>query len=254
MREQFHRIYSQPAPPQTITRRRPAPRHLAIGAIVLVLAGVIVLIVRGGDGDQPSRAVPVTARGGGPKSPAQSSPRPVFVATGTDIDNEKTDRGAVTVKEIFPKGRVKLSGRTFVRDKAALTPHCEWTARGVLAAALVREGCRSVVRATFVEEGRKFAVTAGVATLPTFEGARAAAGFGDPGGREWFRGMRGRTAEHIDEAKGRADYTVRGRYIVFVFTTYDNGRPPDQSDSAMAEVGKAFVGYLGRPLSHRADD
>jgi hypothetical protein len=254
MREQFHRIYSQPAPPQTVTRRRPAPRHLVIGAIALVLAGVVVLIVRGGDGDRPSRAVPVTAHGGGPKSPAQSSPRPVFVATGTDIDNEKTDRGAVTVKEIFPKGRVKLSGRTFVRDKAALTPHCEWTARGVLAAALVREGCRRVVRATFVEEGRKFAVTAGIATMPTFEGARAAAGFGEPGGREWFRGMRGRTAENIDEAKGRADYTVRGRYIVFVFTTYNDGRPPDQSDSAMAEVGKAFVGYLGGPLSHRAGD
>jgi hypothetical protein len=112
--------------------------------------------------------------------------------------------------------------------------------------------CSSVVRVTFLDRGRSLAVTSGVAVLPTKTAALAADEAGDPSKYEWFRGMPGKRTPDIDRAGGYAASTVRGRYIVYAYATYANGKPLQPDDTTLRAVAEQFVGYALRPIDARA--
>jgi hypothetical protein len=167
------------------------------------------------------------------------------------IDNEKTDRRPLRLSDVFPARPLPLGGRVFKQDKTSVNHDCTLVARGAMAAALVRGRCRSVVRATYVDTKKRFAVTAGVVAMPTRRLAVAASRAGDPSQYEWFRGMPGKVAENIDQAGGYAAGTVRGRFIIYSYTAYLGGQAA-ADDRLLAAVGRQFVAYAVRPVERRS--
>jgi hypothetical protein len=121
-----------------------------------------------------------------------------------------------------------------------------------MAKALQQNGCSSVVRATYVDSTKKYAVTTGIAVLPTRAAALAASQAGDPSRYEWFRGLRGKQATKIDQAGGYAASTVRGRYIVYAYAQYADGTKPQANDATLKALSHQFVGYALRPIIKRA--
>jgi hypothetical protein len=231
----------------------------AVAAALGLTVTVVFVFARGGTGEA-ERSV---ARGAtGTRSPVttpSSSAEParnIWTSppqTDPAIDDEKTDRRQLTLNEVFPHRPVTLAGRTYTRDKASTTSPCAWSARGQLANSLTGEGCRLVVRSTFFDARKEFAVTTGIAVLPSGRAAQTASVTSAPDRSGWFRGMRGRTAGNIDEADGVPAGVVKGRYIVYAFATYFDGHPPDgPADPVLTEVSRAFVAYAARAVDRRA--
>jgi hypothetical protein len=121
-----------------------------------------------------------------------------------------------------------------------------------MATALQQGHCSNVVRATYVDSGKKIAVTTGIAVLPTRAAAVAASKAGDPSRYEWFRGLQGKVATKIDQAGGWAASTVRGRYIIYAYAGYNDGTKPKSGDTVLKAVARQFVGYAVRPITKRA--
>jgi hypothetical protein len=153
--------------------------------------------------------------------------------------------------EVFPSPRIGLAGRGWARDKVQTSTECAWTARGDMANAL--GSCQRVVRATLVDDRKQVAVTIGVAVMPTEQEATAVSNAGNPSDRQnWFRGMRGRTAETIDEAAGIPAITTRGRYVIYAYVAHADGRNPAPGDPALTQIGQAAIDYAKRPIDKRA--
>ncbi|HZB31831.1 MAG TPA: hypothetical protein VE465_16865, partial [Streptosporangiaceae bacterium] len=184
-------------------------------------------------------------------APPTSSPTPTANSGVPSIDNERTDRRPLRLTDVFPARPLPLGGRIFRQDKTSVNHDCSLVARGAMAAALVRGRCRSVVRATYVDTKRRFAVTAGVVALPTRRLALAVRRAGDPSRYEWFRGMPGKVAQNIDQAGGYAASTVRGRFIIYSYTTYLGGQAA-ADERLLATVGRQFVAYAVRPIERRS--
>jgi hypothetical protein len=233
-----------------------------IGAMTATLGLAVAVgfvFARGGTGEAARSVARGTTGTRSPATAPRSSAEParnIWTAppqTDPDIDDEKTDRRPLTVDEVFPHRPVTLAGRTYTRDKASTTSPCAWSARGQFADSLTGEGCRLVVRSTFFDARKKFAVTTGVAVLPSGRAAQTSSVASTPNRSGWFRGMRGRTAGNIDEADGVPAGVVKGRYIVYAFATYFDGHPPDgPADPALTEVSRAFVGFAARAVDRRA--
>jgi hypothetical protein len=226
--------------------------------LVLVAAAAVAVIAAGAAGvtmlSGPAEPEPAAQRTG-PSRPAAAPPTSSPTTTANpavpSIDNEKTDRQPLRLSDVFPARPLPLGGRIFKQDKTSVNHDCTLVARGAMAAALVRGRCRSVVRATYVDTKKRFAVTAGVVAMPTRRLAVTTRRAGDPSQYEWFRGMPGRVAKNIDQAGGYAASTVRGRFIIYSYTTYLGGQAA-ADDRLLANVGRQFVAYAVRPVERRS--
>jgi hypothetical protein len=231
---------------------------LACGGIA-VAAGTGLLLMFDGSGAHPTAQPPSQSPaaatsavpGKNPTTIPNSPPPPANSGPPERIDTEKTDRRPLTEQELFPNPRIGLGGRGWQRDKQQTTTPCAWAARGEMATALGT--CRRVVRATWVDDRHELAMTLGIAVLPTKQDAIAASQAGNPTDRQsWFRGMRGRTAENIDEAAGAPSFEVRGRYLVYALVTYSDGRTPAPNDPLLTKIGQAAIDTAERPIGRRA--
>ncbi|GLW65642.1 hypothetical protein Arub01_38860 [Actinomadura rubrobrunea] len=231
---------------------------LAVGGVAgaaIVAAGVFALA--GGTSDDGRKAAS-TARTPAAAQPP-STPPPSRPATPTtpalppqaSINNVKTDPKPLALIEVFPSKTITLGGRVYVQDKASVNHQCTLTARGAMAKALQRGGCTSVVRVTFLDRKRSIAVTSGVAVLPNRNIALKVSRAGDPSRYEWFRGMAGSRSRDIDRAGGYAASTVRGRYIIYAYAQYANGKRPQPGDM-LQQVAHQFIDYAVRPIDARA--
>jgi len=234
---------------------------LAAGGVAgaLVIAAGAYVLVGSGSGDDGRKAAPA----GRTPTSAQQPPAPAPTPTGAttvpapslpaqaSINNVKTDPKPLALVEAFPSKNVTLGGRSYVRDKASVNHNCALTARGAMAQALQRGGCTSVVRVTFLDKQRSVAVTSGIAVLPNHQAALRASRAGDPSKYEWFRGMAGSRTKDIDRAGGYAASTVRGRYIIYSYAQYANGRRPQPGD-VLQNVARQFIDYGVRPIDARA--
>src|SRR6266446_9955743 len=134
---------------------------VAAGILVLAAAAGAIAVLRSHSAQTPQAA---------PTSPAPThrasvaTPQPTLASK---IDSVATDPKPITRAEIFPNGRVTIGGRQFALVAAVVNRKCALAARGSFAAALTASGCERVVRATYVDSSKRFAVTAGVAALPT---------------------------------------------------------------------------------------
>jgi hypothetical protein len=242
------------APPGTAKQGFGGRRRLvllAVGAVAVVAVGAAGVATLAGSAE-PEPAAQTTGPGrAAPLPPPTSSPTKAPDAAVPSIDNEKTDRQRLRLSEVFPARPLPLGGRVFKQDKTSVNLDCTLVARGAMAAALVRGHCRGVVRATYVDTKKRFAVTAGVVAMPTRRLAVAARRAGDPSQYEWFRGMPGKVAQNIDQAGGYAASTVRGRYIIYSYTTYLGGSAA-ADDRLLTTVGRQFVAYAVRPVERRS--
>jgi hypothetical protein len=235
---------------------------------LLVAGGLVAALVLGGGGAlavttlsgsssdepkvvQPPPPPPATTQPAPTPTPSKTKAKRKPKAVPVDIRDEKKDPKPLTVVEVFPHSTLTLAKNKFLRAKTVINDQCSLTANGPFAAELTREHCRRVVRATFVSDDKKLAVTTGVAVMPTDAAARAALKAQDPAHYKWFRGMKATGAPKIDQAGGYAASTLRGRYIIYAYATYADGHKPADDDKTLKAVGTAFRDSTARPIERR---
>ncbi|MEV4375697.1 hypothetical protein [Streptosporangium sp. NPDC049644] len=171
----------------------------------------------------------------------------------TMLNSEKTDPGKMSVADAFVK-KVSVAGTTFTRVKTNLTEQCQKAATGKFAATLRSQECRRVLRATYVDSKRRYAVTTGIAVLPTRESAVAADRAKDLERNLWFRGLpsaAGTGGERVHIAGGYAAGMVWGRYIVFSYATYSDGHTPTAKEKALGKISGAFRDQTAKVVERR---
>jgi hypothetical protein len=185
-----------------------------------------------------------------PVEESASEPEPVNT---TMLDSEKTDPGTLTVPDTFTK-KVTLAGATFTRVKTNITEDCRKAAAGKFARMLDSQDCRRVLRATYVDSKRKYAVTTGIAVLPTRESAIEADKAKNLNSNLWFRGLPGSAgsgAERVHIAGGYAAGMVWGRYIVFSYATFSDGHTPTAKEKSLGKVSGAFRDQTAKVVERR---
>ncbi|MFF0580087.1 hypothetical protein [Streptosporangium saharense] len=169
------------------------------------------------------------------------------------LNSEKTDPGKMTVADAFTK-KVTLAGATFVRVKTDVTNKCDEAAAGRFASTLANQDCRQVLRATYVDSKRKYAVTTGIAVLPTLQSAVEVDRTKNLGSNLWFRGLPGSAgsgAERVGIAGGYAAGLVWGRYIVFSYATFSDGHTPTAKEKTLGKVSGAFRDETAKVVERR---
>ncbi|MEV0235781.1 hypothetical protein [Nonomuraea sp. NPDC050786] len=190
-----------------------------------------------------------------PPSGEPSGAQPSDAPGGTSILNsEQTDPQKLSLSEAFPKKKVSAAGTTFTRVKADMETSCDKAAVGAFADALREQKCGRVLRATYVDSKRRYAVTTGIAVLPDKDAAAAADRAKNLSRNIWFRplpGAAGSGSERVHIAGGYASGLVWGRYIVFSYATYADGHTPDSKDKTLPKVSGALRDQTSLVLERR---
>jgi hypothetical protein len=165
-----------------------------------------------------------------------------------------TGPGLISTAMIFPHALVTADGIQFSRVIAVLNKQCARTARGAFAAGLISDGCQRVVRATFVDSSRRYAVTAGVAAFPGPAAASRANRRGKLDRDVWFTGLNGPAgsgATAVSTSVGFGYDVVYGQYIVYALATYSDGRNPTGHAGKvrmLTTLSRSFAALAGLPL------
>ncbi|MFI7479662.1 hypothetical protein [Nonomuraea sp. NPDC049646] len=170
------------------------------------------------------------------------------------LNSEETDPKKMSLTEAFPKKKVSAAGTTFTRVKTDTETSCDKAATGAFADALRERKCSRIIRATFVDSKRRYAVTTGIAVLPTKEDAVQTDQAKNLPRNVWFRalpGAKGSGGERVSIAGGYAAGLVWGRYIVFSYATHADGHTPDAGDKTLAKVSGAFRDQTSLVLERR---
>ncbi|TKK91000.1 hypothetical protein FDA94_04400 [Herbidospora galbida] len=215
---------------------------LAGGSLVVIAAiGASAYMAYAGE-DEPANeaaAPPVT---NAPAAPGgEADPAPTVEAA--MLDSETTDPRKLTINEAFPDAKISVNGRTFKRVKVNVTDDCASAAAGAFAQSLSENDCRRVLRATYVDGKKQYAVTTGIAVLPTKDAALAVDQTKNLGSNLWFRGLNGDPdsgADRVAISGGYAAGMVWGRYIVFSYATYADGHTPAEKEKDLGPVSGAF--------------
>ncbi|MGI5206610.1 hypothetical protein ACQEU6_34190 [Spirillospora sp. CA-108201] len=223
------------------------------GVAAVILAAVGALFLIGGTGSDGKDG----KDGKTPEAPAAAQTTPAATPSATptapvDITNEKTDTADLTFRDVFPTETIRFGDRTYLRDRWSLNRDVTYAARGSMLAALRKEQCRKIVRATYIDPESKLAVTSGIAVLPTKAAATAVSKAGDPARYEWFRGMAGKRSPDIDQAGGYAAATVRGRYVAYAYVQWANGKKAKPGDPTIKKAAQQFLDYDLRPVVARS--
>ncbi|WP_327043713.1 hypothetical protein OG320_18160 [Microbispora sp. NBC_01189] len=245
--------------PATLGSTTPPPQGgkvkrilMAAGAVVVVGAiGTAAYFAYAGEPESGPR--PRTSPAGA--APSSAAPRPSAAVASTILDTEQTDPRTLKPGEAFPDEKVTLDGRTYRRVKVDVTDDCGKAAAGAFATALTDQQCRRVLRATYVDGKRDYAVTAGIAVLPSKVAALAVDREKNLGANVWFRGLNGTRASGADKVTisgGYAAGMVWGRYIVFSYATYADGHTPDAKDTGLGPVSGAFRDHMTKVIQKRA--
>ncbi|RJL23548.1 hypothetical protein D5H75_32085 [Bailinhaonella thermotolerans] len=244
-----------PAPAEPETPKKGRKKVLigvaAVAGLALVAAGGFFGYRALDDGRTSTASRPIPSNKPLPEVPGNQQPR-----TDTSrINSVKTDPKLMGVGEAFPSDEITLSGKKFTRVQTKLDADCSKAAVGPFANALRKQKCQRVVRATFVDSEKKYAITTGVAVMPTREAAVAADKAKNLKNNLWFRGLPGpksSAATKVHVAGGYAAGLVWGRYIVFSYATYADGHTPAKDEKDLAPVSDAFRDYAVIPIEKRA--
>jgi hypothetical protein len=246
------------APPPAERQKAPAKRKK-----VLVSTGALVLVALVGSGgylalqeltgsesaDQASRSTSATAPTSEPVTSAVPDP------AGTSVLNtETTDPQQLALAEAFPDKKVEIAGATFSRVKTELTDDCTAAAAGAFADALKQNKCSRILRATYVDGKKRYAVTTGIAVLPTRENAMQADKAKKLGDNVWFKPLPGKSGtgtERVHIAGGYASGLVWGRYVVFSYATNADGRTPTEKDKNLGKISGGFRDTTALVLERR---
>ncbi|WP_203975356.1 hypothetical protein [Planotetraspora silvatica] len=226
----------------------------ACGAVVIGVIGAAAFYAYTGQSPTGATTAATTAApstAGTPDVDEAPAPKPTAA---TILDSQKTDPRNMLLTEAFPESRVSVAGRTFRRVKIGSTDTCGAAATGTFAVALQKQKCSRVLRATYVDAKKQYAVTTGIAVLPTKQAALTVDRSKNLGGNQWFRGLDG-TAEtatdRVTISGGYAAGMVWGRYIVFSYATYADGHTPEAKDKSLGPVSAAFRDHTAEVLAKR---
>ncbi|MET8867718.1 hypothetical protein ABZW11_32710 [Nonomuraea sp. NPDC004580] len=184
-----------------------------------------------------------------------ATPPPETPAATSVLDSEQTDPQKLSLSEAFPKRKVSAAGTTFTRVKAGMETTCAKAATGAFADALKERECSRVLRATYVDGKRRYAVTTGIAVLPDKDAAAAADQAKDLPNNVWFRPLPGPEksgGERVHIAGGYAAGLVWGRYIVFSYATHADGHTPKADEKTLPKVSAEFRDLTSEVLERRA--
>lgn len=234
--------------------------------VLLATLGVLVLVGVGTGGffayrsinsSQPAGAAATKPAAPSPtptSSPALTTAPPDEAAGASKLNSEETDPRALALTEAFPAKKVKISGKSFNRVKVNMSSNCEKAASGPFADALDKQKCSRVLRATYVDSKRRYAVTTGIAVLPTKDAAVEADQAKNLGRNLWFRalpGAAGSGGERVHIAGGYAAGLVWGRYIVFSYATYADGHTPTAKETGLSKLSGDFRDQTAEVLERR---
>ncbi|WP_345429333.1 hypothetical protein [Actinoallomurus vinaceus] len=235
----------------------------ALAALLLGGGGVLAYTTMSDDAPKKHTAAPPTHATQPTPTPVVTTPTPAKTSekpkpkpkpTPIDIRDEKKDPKPLGVDEVFPDTKIKVAGHTFLLMKTVPNNQCNLTANGAFSAELTRQHCRRVVRATFVSDDKKIAVTTGIAAMPTDAAAAAAMKAQDMAHYEWFRGMRATDATKIDQGGGYPVSVQRGRYIIYAYAMYADAHKPKSDDKTLKDVGTGFRDTTLKPIEARQKD
>ncbi|MEV4291962.1 hypothetical protein AB0K40_41210 [Nonomuraea bangladeshensis] len=205
-----------------------------------------------------ARTGPPSGQDGQGQGQGQGQPQQTAVTSdgpgASVLDSEQSDPQKLSLSEAFPKKKVSAAGTTFKRVKAGMETTCDKAATGAFADALKAQSCTRVLRATYVDSKKRYAVTTGIAVLPTKEAATAVDQTKDLGKNVWFRplpGPKGSGGDRVQIAGGYAAGLVWGRYIVFSYATYADGRTPADNEKTLPKVSGAFRDETSLVLERR---
>ncbi|MEV0389659.1 hypothetical protein [Nonomuraea sp. NPDC050643] len=246
--------FQTPPPP-------PAPQGKSKRALFVTLGALALAGVATGGFfafQAVSKPKPTTAAAR-PSEPAQvptveSTALPPEAAGTSMLNSEQTDPQKLSLSEAFPKKKVSAAGTTFIRVKAGMETSCDKAATGAFAEALKEQKCTRVLRATYVDGKRRYAVTTGIAVLPDKTAATTADQAKDLARNIWFRplpGAAGSGGERVHIAGGYAAGMVWGRYIVFSYATHTDGHTPEAKEKTLPKVSGAFRDQTSLVLERR---
>lgn len=219
------------------------PAAAAVVAVAL-LAGIAIIMTRhaGGTAGHAVRSTPSASGRTEPASSGRGSRR----ATAPD---------RISTAMIFPHAHVTADGIKFRRVIAVLNQECKLTARAAFASALTSAGCVRVARATFVDNAKRYAITAGVAELPSPAAASHVDRSKDLRRDVWFTGLDGPAhsgATAVSTSVGLGYNIVYGRYIIYSLATYSSGRNPTGHAAAiktLKDLARSFAVMSRQPLT-----
>lgn len=225
---------------------------------VLVLAGVATggfFAVR-----SANTAAPANTAASAPTASPTSAPSvtPSAEPSGTSmLNSEITDPKTLSLKEAFPDKKVDAAGAAFTRVKSTVADDCEDAASGPFAEALKEQQCSRVLRATYVDRKRRYAVTTGIAVLPSKDAALKVDQAKNLSRNLWFRGLagpEGSGGDRVHIAGGYAAGLVWGRYIVFSYATHADGHTPGDKEKTLVKVSSEFRDETAKVLERRITD
>lgn len=198
----------------------------------------------------PDRPGPAT----GQQTPSAGPSKPPPPPDG-GIDSVRTDAKAMTLAEAFPAKSVTAGGKTFTRVRGTVMDGCKDAAKGDFGKTLREADCRRVIGATFVDKHKKYAVTTGIAAMPSKAEATRAEHAADSRKGSWFAplpGAKDTGADKIGKAGGYAASVAWGRYIVFSYATYGDGHTPGAKDKRLTKISQDFRTTATKPIATRA--
>ncbi|MFD0382990.1 hypothetical protein ACFQ2B_13270 [Streptomyces stramineus] len=140
-----------------------------------------------------------------------------------------------------------LDKRKYQRAATATTEKCATAAQGELGSVLTGNGCRKVLRATYVRDG--VAVTVGVAVFDT-KAAADKAKEQSAGNIESLSGDD--VASFCRSTACRLTSNAEGRYAYFTVAGYTNGKAVTSEDKDALQAGRDVAGYTFRRIMIRA--
>ena len=160
----------------------------------------------------------------------------------TTVSSEEDDQGALTADSLFPE-TLEVDGQgSFSRVAVDDTEECATGGHGDYGAVLADNGCRQLVRASYLSEDESQAVTVGVAAMSDAESAATALNAQDLDEAQWFAGLAGEEgspAERLGHAGGHGSGGQWGRYLLFSLATNSDGS--DDGVEALAPVSEGFL-------------
>ncbi|MFF4407932.1 hypothetical protein ACFY2W_32400 [Streptomyces sp. NPDC001262] len=221
---------------------------LGAGAVAAIVATAVVMT---GESDKAD-----TASGRLPSAPASAEPTfaPVAPPSPPDprdfISGADKDKAPITTQSLFPQAEPVMSpGAAYKRIATDTTADCTNAAEGGLGQVLGDNGCRQVLRATYLRNG--VAVTVGVAVFDTKAAADKAkdqyTGYITP-----LPGEDGTVFCHGPACRNSVN--TEGRYAYFTVAGFTDGSAVTADDTKALAAGRDVGDYAFRRIYARGKE
>ncbi|MEU1781167.1 hypothetical protein ABZ545_16960 [Streptomyces abikoensis] len=219
---------------------------LATAAVAAIVATAVVLSDKGDKNLPAAEKLPSASAG---------TPEPTFSKAVTPppnprefISSQEKDTAPLTVKTLFPHSKPSLDKRVYKRAAQDTATDCASVAQGGLGQVLADNGCRQVLRSTYVRDG--VAVTVGVAVFDT----KAAADKAKEQSTGNIAPLTGDDAASFCQGTAcRLSANAEGRYAYFTIAGFTNGSAVTPDDTKALQAGRDVAGYTFRRIMARAN-